>query len=394
MSALLLLVASFGLMQVSPVSSTSTLLPYAISTTTCPSGEHWDGRECVPNTPTPPRTTTAAQTKNIITSISTPTITTKPIVTVTPPQAPLSTTSISISKISIKTNVVTSTTSTSTSTRTSPSTATKTSTTSTTSAQTCTNWDRCPTTVSQTWSTTLSKPTYTITEYDSGMASISAPSAPPWTPSSSNSDPQTANAYNWYKSTDRYDYGPNFHYRYVFYSSPYYYYVQDTIGDLDSQVQTLQTQLQASQSDRDQAQAQAQQLSAQVEALNQQVNDLNTQMNSMSTQYAGQVSNLQNNNQALQSQASNLQNSNQALQANLDAMRTQNIIMLVIVVLLGAAVAIAVLMKRRVSSFPAQSQPPVGSQPADQSGMAFCTKCGRQVSLDASFCRICGSAQK
>lgn len=155
-----------------------------------------------------------------------------------------------------------------------------------------------------------------------------------------------AATYHWYKSTRQYSYGSSFPYRYVFYSAPYYYYVQDTVGNLQSQVQTLQSQLQSSQSDRDQAIAQAQQLSAQIDSLNQQVNDLNMQMNNLNSQYQSQISNVQNNNQALQGQVSNLQNGNQALQANLDAVRTQNNIMLLALVILGACV-IGLLVTRR-----------------------------------------------
>lgn len=155
-----------------------------------------------------------------------------------------------------------------------------------------------------------------------------------------------AYTYHWYRSTNRYAYGRNFPYRYVFYSTPYYYYVQDTIGNLEAQTQTLQAQVQASQSERDQAVAQAQQLSAQIDSLNQQVSDLNNQINNVNSQYTSQISTMQNSNQALQSQVSDLQNSNQALQGNLDALRTQNNIMLIVLAILGACFVGFLLTKR------------------------------------------------
>ncbi|MFH0848969.1 MAG: hypothetical protein V1857_05660 [archaeon] len=133
-----------------------------------------------------------------------------------------------------------------------------------------------------------------------------------------------AYSYQWYRSTGYHYYSSYFPYRYVFYTAPYYYYVQDTYGNLASQIQTLQSQLQASQSQKDQALAQAQQLTAQVESMRNEVSGLKTQMDNIKAQYASQLS--------------DMRSMNQALQANLDAVRTQNNVMLVIIVLLGACV--------------------------------------------------------
>ncbi len=143
-----------------------------------------------------------------------------------------------------------------------------------------------------------------------------------------------AYTYNWYKSTRHYNYHSNsFPYRYVFYTAPYYYYVQDNYSNLASQVQSLQTQLQTSQSDRSQAMAQAQQLTAQIESMRNEISNIRTQMDNSRVQYASQMS--------------DLRNTNQALQANLDAIRTQNIIMLVLVVVLGACIVGLLITRKR-----------------------------------------------
>jgi hypothetical protein len=140
--------------------------------------------------------------------------------------------------------------------------------------------------------------------------------------------------YSWYKSTHYNNYHSSyFPYRYVFYTSPYYYYVQDNSANLASQIQTLQSQLQTSQTERNQAMAQAQQLTAQIESMKNEISGVKTQMDNIRVQYAREIS--------------DLRNTNQALQANLDATRTQNSIMLTLVVIFGACIVGLLITRKR-----------------------------------------------
>lgn len=66
------------------------------------------------------------------------------------------------------------------------------------------------------------------------------------------------------------------------------------------------------------------------------------------------------------------------------------------IVVAAAIVAAGFMMRRRGSASPAQpgaAPPPAQVPSAPQSGLPYCTSCGKQIPLNSRFCEFCGSPQ-
>jgi len=76
--------------------------------------------------------------------------------------------------------------------------------------------------------------------------------------------------------------------------------------------------------------------------------------------------------------------------------QTQNLTPLLITITVAAAAAVLLISRKSRQTTPTQPIPvssPALPNSAAQSGLLFCTQCGKQIRANSRFCRFCGSAQ-